>query len=145
MKTTSITALFCPAEKHKGVWPIKIYVMKLFFALMFIMVAKDAWRVLITHSGTWDPVVAVGWCSMAAYTTLAGFGIIHTLRMMPIMLFVYFYKGLWLFFVALPLLSRGELQGSTAEGWTQVFIWIFIPIIFTPWKYVFDTYVLGKN
>lgn len=140
-----IKNLFRASDKHKGVWPIKIYVMKLFFLLMFLFVAKDAWTKLITHSGEWNVEIAVAWCAIAAYTTLSGLGIFHTLKMLPIMLFMFLYKGLWLLFVAYPLWKSGKLIGSEAEGWAQIFILIVIPIIFTPWKYVFKTYVLGKD
>lgn len=136
---------FRPSAKMQGVWPIKVYVMKLFFLLMFLFVAKDAWAKLIGHQGDWQPEVAIAWCAMAAYTTLAALGVFHTLRMMPLMLFMYLYKGLWLFFVAYPLWREGRLAGSPAEGWAQIFIMIIVPMIFTPWKYVWNTYVLGKT
>lgn len=137
-----IKKLFRPSEKHKGVWPIKVYVLKLFFLLMFLFVAKDAWAELITHKGEWNPEVAIAWCAIAAYTTLSGLGIFHTLKMLPIMLFMLLYKGLWLLFVAYPIWQNGNLEGSEAEGWAQIFMLIIIPIIFTPWRYVFRTYVL---
>lgn len=137
--------LFSSSEKHKGVWPIKIYVLKLFFLLMFLFVAKDAWTELITHKGEWNAEIAIAWCAIAAYTTLSGLGIFHTLKMLPIMLFMLLYKGLWLGFVAYPLWKAGTLAGSESEGWAQIFVGIFIPIIFVPWRYVFKTYVLGKN
>lgn len=137
--------LFKPSTKHKGIWPIKVYVLKLFFALMFLLVAKDAWTELIAHKGNWNPETAVAWCAIAAYTTLSGLGIFHTLKMLPIMLFMYLYKGLWLYFVAFPLWKTGNLIGSEAEDWTYTFIIVIIPMIFMPWKYVFNTYVLGKD
>lgn len=140
-----IIKCFRPATVYKGVWPIKVYVLKLFFLLMFLLVAKEAWTTLITHKGDWNPEVAVAWCAIAAYTTLSGLGIIHTLKMLPIMLFMYLYKSLWLFFVAYPLWKNGTLAGSEAEDWTQTFMLIVIPVVFTPWRYVFKTYVLGKD
>ena len=36
-------------ENYEGVRRINIYVMRLFFALMFVFVAKDAWSVIISH------------------------------------------------------------------------------------------------
>lgn len=139
-----IKNFFLPSEKYQGVRPFQVYIMKLFFGLMFLVAARDAWTKLLTHEGPWDPTAAVAWCAIAGYTTLAGLGIFHALRMMPIMLFMYFYKGLWLVLVAYPLWSRGELAGSEAEGWASAFIILIVPFVFTPWKYVFRTYVLGK-
>lgn len=139
----SIKLYFIPSEKYKGVLPVKIYVMKLFFALMFLFVAKDAWIKLVFHEGEWNAEIAVAWCSIAAYTSLSGIGIFHTLKMLPIMLFMVLYKGLWLYFVAFPLWNAGKLNGSGIEGWAHIFILIIIPLIFIPWKYVFNTYILG--
>ena len=139
-----IRSLFQPSPRYKGVWPIQVYVLKLFFLLMFLFVAKDAWTELLTYQGVWNPEVAVAWCSIAAYTTLALVGVFHTLRMLPIMLFMFLYKGLWLAFVAYPLWSNNQLAGTEAEGWASAFIIMIIPALFTPWRYVFKTYILGK-
>lgn len=139
-----LKSIFKPSEKYKGVLPIQVYVMKLFFALMFLLAAKDAWIELFSHQGAWNAEIGIAWCSIAAYTTLAGLGIFHTLKMLPIMLFMYFYKGLWLYFVAYPLWQTGQLSGSDAADWTPIFMLIIIPILFTPWRFVFETYVLGR-
>jgi len=136
---------FKPASKYHGIRPIKIYVLKLFFTLMFVMAGKDAWTKLLQHEGAWDPEVAVAWCAIAAYTTLSGIGIFHTLRMLPIMLFMFFYKGLWLLIVAYPLWSNGQLAGSIYEEWTYTFLILIIPFLFTPWGYVFHHFILGRK
>ncbi len=137
--------LFKPSKKYQGVIRIKIYVLKLFFTLMFFMAGKDAWTTILQHEGVWQPEVAVAWCAIAAYTTLSGIGIFHTLRMLPIMLFMFFYKGLWLIIVAFPLWSSNQLAGSIYEEWTFTFMILIIPFLFTPWGYVFNYFILGRN
>ena len=142
---TFLKKLCSRSDELNGVRPIQLYIMKLFFLLMFVFAAKDAWTELITHEGQWDPEVAIAWCAIAAYTTLSGLGIFHTLKMMPIMLFMFLYKGLWLCFVAYPLWSSDQLVGSNAEGWFEAFIIVVIPFLFAPWRYIFRTYVLGRD
>ncbi|WP_348709685.1 hypothetical protein [Tenacibaculum sp. 190524A05c] len=140
-----IKYLFRPSDEHKGIRPIQIYVLKLFFLLMFVFASSDAWAELLTHKGEWNPEIAVAWCSIAAYTTLSGIGIFHTLKMLPIMIFMIFYKALWLVFVAYPMWQNGTLANSEALDWSQIFILILIPIIFMPWKYIFKTFILGED
>lgn len=140
-----IAKLFKPSQKYHGILPIKIYVLKLFFTLMFFMAGKDAWTKILQHEGAWQPEVAVAWCAIAAYTTLSGIGIFHTLRMLPIMLFMFFYKGLWLIIVAFPLWNNNQLAGSIYEEWTFTFLILIIPFLFTPWGYVFNHYILGAK
>ena len=132
-------------ENYEGVRRINVYVMRLLFILMFVFVGTEAWTAIITHKGSWNPTNAVAWCSWAAYSTLAGIGIFHTLRMLPVMLFMIFYKCLWLIIVAYPLWMAGALKGSPAEEMAQTFSIIILPILFVPWKYVYHTYVLPER
>lgn len=139
----SIKAIFAadPA-RYEGVRPINVYALRLFYFLMAAFVATDAWRTIITHDGPWDPFRAVAFCVWAAYPTLAVFGLIHPLKMLPIMLFTVVYKGLWLLIVAYPLWQAGTLAGSPAEAMTRAFIGTPLLIIAIPWKYVLRTYVM---
>ncbi|MBN8694571.1 MAG: hypothetical protein J0L69_15360 [Bacteroidetes bacterium] len=130
---------------YEGVRRINIYVMRIYFVLMFVFVGTEAWRVIITHKGAWHPTIAVAWCTWAAYSTLALLGVFHTLRMLPVMLFMIFYKCLWLVIVAFPLLSSGTLKGSPAEEMTYTFCGIIIPLLFMPWKFVYRNYILPNR
>jgi hypothetical protein len=60
--------------------------------------------------------------------------------MLPIMLFMIFYKVLWLLVVALPLWRAGTLAGSTAEM-ASVFVWVWVPVVAVPWGYVARSYL----
>jgi hypothetical protein len=109
---------------------------------MFLFMGQTSWTHLLTHKGAWEPLNGVAWCTWAAYSALSIFGIFYTLRMLPIMMFMLFYKGLWLAVVAYPLWKTNQLAGSPAEELTYIFIWIIIPTLFFPWKYAFKKYVL---
>jgi hypothetical protein len=69
-------------------------------------------------------------------------GLIHPLKMLPIMMFTIVYKTIWLVIVALPLWQAGTLAGSPAEPMTKAFLWLPLAIVAVPWKYVFQTYVM---
>jgi hypothetical protein len=128
-------------ERYDGVRPINVWLLRLFYFLMAAFVGTDAWRELVTHQGPWDHVRAVAWCAWAAYPTLSVLGLFHPLRMLPIMLFVIFYKTLWLAVVAFPLWRAGTLASSPANEMAHVFIWIFVLIPVVPWGYVWRTLV----
>jgi len=139
---SSLTGLFKPDHiRYEGVRPINIWGLRLFYGLMFAFVATQAWTTLLTHQGPWDPTRAVAWCVWAAYPTMSLLGVFKPLKMLPIMLFMLFYKGLWLAFVAYPLWSTGQLAGSPADEMARVFMGIWIPALFVPWGYVARTYL----
>ena len=138
----SISAAFQPDhDRYEGVRPIQIWGLRLFYGLMFAFVATQAWMTLLTHQGPWDPTKAVAWCVWAAYPTMAFLGVFKPLKMLPIMLFMLFYKSLWLAFVAYPLWSTGQLAGSPADEMAHVFSGVWMVALFVPWGYVARTYL----
>jgi hypothetical protein len=128
-------------DKFEGVRRINIYLLRLVFLLMFVVLGKNTWTHILTHRGSWDPTDAVAWCVWTAFATLAGLGIVLPLKMLPILFLEIFYKVLWLIIVAYPLWSAGTLEGSSAEGATSAFLWVALPIVAVPWGYAFRNYV----
>lgn len=129
-------------ERHEGVRPIQIYLLRMFYFLMVAFVATDSWKTIISHEGPWDRFRAMSLCVWAAYSTLGVFGLIHPLKLLPILIFMIFYKSLWLVVVALPLWRAGELANSPAAEMAGVFMMVPLAMIAVPWIYAFKTYVL---
>lgn len=145
MKTTpralSIKTLLGPDYQYwEGVPRINIYLLRFLYTLMFVFLGKDVWTYIFTHSGVWEPKDAMNWSVWASFSLLALFGILHPLKMLPILLLEICYKAIWLLIVAYPLWMSDKLIGSRAEGMTTVFLLVVMPILFVPWKYVFKTY-----
>ena len=128
-------------RRWEGVRPIQIGGLRLFYFLMAAFVATDSWRGLLTHEGPWDPVRAIAVCVWAAYPTLAILGLRHPLRMLPLMLFMLFYKSLWLGFVAFPLWQAGTLWDTPTGEMTKAFLALPIVMLVVPWGYAYRTYV----
>jgi hypothetical protein len=131
--------------KYEGVRPINIYLLRLLYFLMFVGVAFEAWGTIINHQGPWDHTRAVAWCVWAAYPTLSIFGLLRPLKWLPIVIFMIFYKTLWVVVVAYPLWRAGALAGSPAEEMAHVFVWAPVIALIVPWVYVFKNYVLWSK
>jgi hypothetical protein len=131
--------------RYEGVRKINIYLLRVLYTLMFFVLGKDVWTHILTHDGAWNPTDAVAWSLWAAFATLAFLGILYPLKMIPILLLEIFYKVLWLAIVAYPLWSRGQLEGSDAEGITYAFLWVILPILVMPWKYAFMNFFINRK
>ncbi len=128
-------------DKYEGVPRINIYILRLMFILMIIFLGKDSWTYILTFKGLWNPTNAMAWSIWASYSVLAILGIIHPLKMLPIVMLEIFYKALWLIIVAYPLWKSNQLIGSPAESMTDAFLWVILPIIAMPCRYFFRTYI----
>ncbi|SEN42708.1 hypothetical protein SAMN04488505_110127 [Chitinophaga rupis] len=131
-------------ERYEGVPKINIYLLRLLFFLMFVFVTYDSWSYILQHKGPWNNLEAAAWCMWGSYSAISFIGVIRPLKMLPIILFEVIYKVTWLMVVAYPLWIKNELAGSSAEGMTNVFMWVILPIVAMPWGYFFKTYILGK-
>src|SRR5690606_37231294 len=93
----SITNVFKPDyENWDGVPKINIYILRLMFVLMLVFLGKDSWNYILNFKGSWDPMDAMAWCIWASYSVLAILGILHPLKMLPIVILEIFYKVFWL-------------------------------------------------
>jgi hypothetical protein len=131
--------------QNEGVARINIYLLRLVYLLMFFVLGRTTWTHILTHQGAWETDNAMAWCVWTAFATLAGIGILHPLKMLPLLLAEIFYKVLWLVIVAYPLWSEGKLAGSTAESTTSAFMWVLLPVVAVPWGYVFATYIYKRS
>jgi hypothetical protein len=133
-------------DRYDGVRPIHIYVLRTFFLLMFVFVSFESWGLVASINPSTNHVKAVAWCMFASYTTLAIVGVFRPLKMLPIMVFMVFYKTTWLLSVAYPLWAAGMLEGSPAAGMARVFAGAPVAaLVAIPWKYVFYEYVLNRK
>lgn len=140
-----IKYIFTPNhEKYEGVRPINIYLLRVLYLLMPLGAGTEAWKVIATHEGPWDHTKAVAWCVWAAYPTLSLFGLFKPLRWLPLVIFMIFYKTVWLFVVAYPLWRAGTLAGSPPAEMAGVFIAAPFIALIVPWKYVLQNYIFGR-
>ena len=102
-----------------GLPPFRIYLLRLYYILMIVVLGKDVWTTILTHQEAWEPMRAVGYSLWGTFAVLSIIGLLHPVKMLPIILLNITYKIIWLAIVAYPLWSSGELEGSGAEGLTK--------------------------
>jgi hypothetical protein len=127
-------------ERYDGVRPIQIFLMRVGYLLVFLLVGIRSWTLLIAHRGDWDPLGAAAVSMWASSSLLSVIGVCRPLKMLPLLLFEIGYKVIWLVAVAWPLWAANRFTGSPAEDMTYAFLPVVAPIALVPWGYVFRTY-----
>ena len=139
------TPQFSDGDRAADVPRINIYLLRVLYALMAVFLGIDAWSYMLAFQDEWEPAAAAAWSIWASYSLLAVLGVLHPLRMLPLVMLEIAYKLIWLVVVAYPLWSAGSLIGSAAEQMTFNFLWVLLPIVAMPWPYALRTYVLAGN
>ena len=140
-----LTSLF-KVNPATGLSTFRIYLLRLYYILMITVLGIDVWTAIFTHKEAWEPMTAVGYSVWATFAVLSIIGLLHPVKMLPIILLNITYKVIWLSIVAYPLWSLDQLEGSEAEGLTSSnFIGFIIDLLVIPWIYVFKNYILIGN
>lgn len=76
---------------------------------------------------------------------LAFLGIRHPLRMLPLLLFEFAWKAIWLLAFGLPQRSSGLMPPTFADDFQAILAGVILMPIVIPWGYVWRHYVLGPG
>lgn len=116
---------------------LRLYLMRAVFLLNFVVLGSDVWPVLLHHPEPWDPVKSAAFSFWAALSLLSMFGLRYPLKMLPILLFQFAYKAIWLLAVALPHWSDFQ-----AVALTKAMVFgLIIDLLVIPWPFVFRNYI----
>ena len=133
-------------DKTMGVSKFRFYLLRFFYLVIILLLGIEVWTKIFTHQGLWEPLPGVAFSFWAAFTALAFLGLIHPLKMIPLLLVQFSYKLIWLIIVAFPLWSANQLTGSSAQGLTEAnSIGIVIDLLVIPWPYVWANYVKKRG
>ena len=134
------------ADPSTGLSTFRLYLLRVLYAMAVLMLGIDVWTEIFTHQEAWDPLPAVAFSFWSAFTLLAMLGVLHRIKMIPLLLLQFSYKLVWLIIVAYPLWSMDELTSSPAEGLAKAnFIGLVLDVVIIPWSYVLKNYVLVKK
>jgi hypothetical protein len=128
-------------DPTRGVSKFRFYLLRFYFALNFLALGFQAWSEIFNHQGLWQPIPGIAYSFWAAFSLLAILGIIHPLKMIPLLLVQFMYKLIWSIIVAYPLWSSHQLP--TSHELTNIMVKGFILDIFIiPWPYVLRNFIL---
>ena len=124
-----------------GVSTLRLYLMRAVFLLNFVVLGSDVWPALLNHPEPWDPVKSAAFGFWAALSLLSMLGLRYPVKMLPLLLFQFIYKAIWLLAVALPHWSAFQ-----AVALTKIMVFgLIIDLLVIPWPFVFRNYVKERG
>lgn len=115
-------------------------VMRMLYALMAFAMGSMIWKAVLNH-GHLERWHAVGLSLLAALAVMALIGIRYPIQMLPILLFEFSWKIVFVFAFAFPLWRAGQLDLATRESAIECIIGLVICPIAIPWGYVWRNYM----
>ena len=119
---------------------LRLYLLRALYLLIFLGQGSIQLPVLINRAAAVPFWHGVGSSMLGAMALVAILGVRYPLQMLPLLLFEFAWKVLWVLAVYLPKWSAHQLDPDTLESAPSIMMGIIVPIII-PWRYVFANFV----
>jgi len=113
--------------------------------MIALFLLTQIWPALIRHSGEAAILPNVARCLMAAMAPLMLLGLRYPLKMLPIMLFEFFWKTIWIAAFGIPLWLGHRVDPDVAETIKACGMGVVICPIVIPWDYVWANYIKPRG
>ncbi len=127
-----------PRAAHDELSLFRLYVLRVTFAVIGLAEGAIVAPALFHHEATARGVMP---SLLIAMCLLDLVGIRYPRRMLPLLLFEFVWKALWVIFFGLPQWSSGVVPDTFAEDFKAILPGIFIMPLVIPWGYVWRHYV----
>lgn len=132
------------ASRKAGVSLFHLYGLRAVFLLIAVAMGAQIWPGIL-HHGKLGLMQGVARSLLAALTALSLLGVRYPLTMLPLMLFEFAWKSIWLLSIALPLWSANQMDADTWDTVTACLMGAILCPIVIPWQYVFETYIARRG
>lgn len=119
---------------------LRLYLLRAGYLFMAVGLALMIWSGILFPGENVPHMNTVVRSMLGAVSLLAIAGVFYPLQMLPLMMFEFLWKLIWLAAFGLPSWSAGKLDAGMAGTLSDNGIGIIIILIVTPWDYVFKHY-----
>ena len=119
---------------------LRLYLLRAAYLIIFVGLAMMIGPGIVFHDDNVPHMNTVVRSLLGGVCLLAGVGLRYPLKMLPLLLFEFVWKTIWILSFGLPLYLKSRLSGDFAETMFDCLTMvILVPLI--PWGYVFRNYI----
>jgi hypothetical protein len=125
-----------PGEEEVAL--LRLHVLRAMYAVLVVglgaMIVPDILSHRLLDRGVIASLLGCVWL-------LAFLGLRYPLRMLPLLLFEFGWKALWMIAYGLPQWAAGQLPSTFAEDFLNIAFGVILVPLVLPWRYVWQHYV----
>ncbi|HEY3176797.1 MAG TPA: hypothetical protein VGK94_13660 [Candidatus Polarisedimenticolia bacterium] len=116
----------------------RLYVLRASYLLLIVGLAAVNLPQLISHDPTARGVIP---SLLGGIWLLAFLGFKYPLKMLPLLMFEFAWKAIWLFDYGMPQWTSGQIPPTWPEDFKAIVAGVILMPIVIPWGYVYRHYV----
>lgn len=119
----------------------RLHVLRASYLLIVVGLGSTIWPLILRPPADVEHMRSVVWSLLTTVSLLAVVGIRYPLQMLPLLLFEWAWKLIWVVAIGLPRFRAGSLTGPMADTWAECLFGVVLFSLVIPWGYVWDQYV----
>lgn len=119
----------------------RLNVMRATYLLIAFAMGAQIWPLIVNHPANVEHMRGVSRAFLGALTLLSLLGARYPVKMLPLLLFEFAWKTIWVTAFGLPLWLTHQLTGDTAETMKACLMGVVLVPLVLPWGYVIRQYV----
>jgi hypothetical protein len=123
----------------------RLYVLRAAYLLVGLAQGARTWPAILHHTQPWDLWHGVATSFFGALTLLALLGVKYPVRMMPLLIFEFTWKLIWVLAAWLPPYLGHTLEPAIADQFWAIFLGVVVVPLVLPWGYIWNTYVTAPG
>lgn len=119
---------------------LRLYLMRAMYLVIAVGLGSLIWPGIIHHAKPWTHMQGVANALFGALSALSLVGVRYPLQMLPLLLFEFLWKTIWVVAIGLPLYFANQLDANTAGTLRDCMLGVVLCPLVIPWGYVFANY-----
>lgn len=118
----------------------RLYALRAMYLVIAVAMGAQIWPLIVSHPANVEHMRGVVRAFFGALTLLCVLGVRYPVKMLPLMIFEFAWKTIWVVSFGLPLWLTHQLTADTAETMRACLMGVVLVPLVIPWGYVFRHY-----
>jgi hypothetical protein len=123
----------------------RLYLLRAAYAIIGVLQGSRTWPAILHHAPPWDFWHGVATSFLGALTLLALLGIRYPVRMMPLLIFEFAWKLVWVLTAYLPAYLAHTVTPDLSDNFLSIFAGVVVVPLLLPWGYVWRHYAIAPG
>jgi hypothetical protein len=123
----------------------RLYALRAVYLLIAVAMGAQIWPLIVSHPANVEHMRGVVRAFLGALTLLCVLGLRYPVKMLPLLIFEFAWKAIWVAAFGLPLWLTHELDGATAETMKACLMGVVLVPLVLPWGYVIRHYARARG
>lgn len=119
----------------------RLYALRAVYLLIALAMGAQIWPLILSHPANVEHMRGVTRAFLGALTLLSALGVRYPVKMLPLLVFEFVWKAIWVASFGVPLWVTGQLDAATSETMLACSVGVVLVPLVVPWGHVIRQYV----